>query len=66
MRIGFARIEVRTAAGVLIRRRELNGTSEESIELPHGEYVAVIEDENGNVQRRTVTLGPGGAVITVP
>jgi len=63
---GWARVELSTPAGVIVRRREVTGSSQESVRLPPGIYVALITDESGKETRREITLGAQGAVLTVP
>lgn len=63
---GFARLELRTAGGVIVRRRELSGTSVERVRVPPGSYVAEITDQTGAVARREVTVTAAGATLVVP
>lgn len=63
---GFARLEVASASGVIVRRRELSGTGVELVSLPPGDYVATITDAVGAVTRRTIHLTSDGAVLAIP
>ena len=62
----WARLDLQTPAGAIVRRRELSGDSQESVRLPAGAYVAIITDQAGVDTRRSITLGSEGAVLTVP
>lgn len=63
---GFARLDLRTPGGVVVRRRELSGTSVELVRVPPGSYVAEITDQSGAVARREVTVAAAGATLVVP
>ena len=61
----FARLELCSRSGVLVRRRELTGSRSETVQLPPGEYTATITDATGAVTRRTIALTRAGTTLTI-
>jgi hypothetical protein len=62
----IAMVELRSQSGVLLRRRELTGTSSQLVQLPPGEYKATITDSTGTPTQRTIRLTQAGATLVIP
>lgn len=62
---GFARFRLVSARGVPVYSGELGSRRGFPIELPPGDYVAVVETAGG-VQRRPFVLPAGGATLALP
>ena len=63
---GAVGLELRSEAGMLVRRRSVTTSMRESVELPEGTYTAATTDAKGATTRRTIRLTSAGALLTIP
>jgi hypothetical protein len=63
---GYTRITIRHESGDIVIEHDLSGIADYVVNLPPGNYEAELADASGNATKRSITLTPEGAVLTVP